>query len=151
MSISSSAQDSNLRRLIIIGGFFFLFGFITWVNGSLIPYLTIACELAPWQAYLVTFAFYISYTVMAFPSSWLLKYTGMIKGMQVGLLIMALGCLLFIPAAIARLYILFLLGLFVLGIGLTLLQTAVNPYITVLGSLNKAAQRISMLVALYAE
>ncbi|WP_315824190.1 hypothetical protein [Paraflavitalea speifideaquila] len=66
-------QSGHGRKIVIIGGFFFIFGFISWINGTLIPYLQIACELEEWQAYLVTFAFYISYTVMAMPSSILLK------------------------------------------------------------------------------
>src|SRR5690606_10668414 len=82
-----------IKQVITIGFFFFIFGFVTWVNGTLIPYLRIACELEEWQAYLVTFAFYISYTFMALPSSRILQLTGIIKGMQVGLLIMATGCL----------------------------------------------------------
>jgi glucose/galactose transporter len=143
MVMTNSAP--GLRPLILVGGFFFLFGFITWVNGSLIPYLTIACELRPWQAYLVTFSFYISYTLMAFPSSRLLSRTGLIGGMRAGLLTMTIGCLVFIPAAITRQYGLFLTGLFIVGTGLTLLQTAVNPYITVLGPMEKAAQRISIM------
>lgn len=138
-------KNALTRQIITIGAFFFIFGFITWVNGTLIPYLRIACELEEWQAYLVTFAFYISYTLMAIPSSKILERTGMVKGMRVGLLIMAIGCALFIPAALMRYYPLFLLGLFVVGTGTTLLQTAVNPYITLLGPPEKAAQRISIM------
>src|ERR1700748_1119337 len=108
-------KNGYAKQIIIIGAFFFIFGFITWVNGTLIPYLRIACELEEWQAYLVGFSFYIFYTVMALPSSKLLAKTGMIKGMRIGLIIMAWGCLLFIPAALARYYPLFLLGLFVVG------------------------------------
>ena len=129
----------------MVGAFFFIFGFITWVNGTLIPYLRIACELKEWQAYLVTFAFYISYTVMAIPSSVVLAATGMVKGMRLGLAIMSGGCLLFVPAALARSYPLFLTGLFIIGTGTTLLQTAVNPYITLLGPADKAAQRMSIM------
>lgn len=140
-----TAKPGYVKQIGIIGAFFFIFGFITWVNGTLIPYLRIACELEEWQAYLVTFAFYISYTVMAIPSSNVLQRTGMIKGMRIGLAIMALGCLIFIPAALMRYYPLFLLGLFVVGGGMTLLQTAVNPYITLLGPSEKAAQRISIM------
>lgn len=150
MSVAASFQVEEKKsgktgQIITVGGFFFIFGFITWVNGTLIPYLRIACQLEEWQAYLVTFAFYISYTAMAFPSSRLLQYTGMIKGMRIGLVVMALGCLLFIPAAYKRSYLLFLSGLFVTGAGTTLLQTAVNPYITLLGPANKAAQRMSIM------
>jgi glucose/galactose transporter len=140
----SSSKGSG-KYILIIGAFFFIFGFITWINATLIPYLRIACELQEWQAYLVTSAFYISYTFMALPSSWLLERTGMVKGMSTGLGIMALGCIVFIPAALLRSYALFLVGLFILGVGLTLLQTAVNPYITLLGSPEKAAQRISIM------
>jgi FHS family L-fucose permease-like MFS transporter len=132
-------------QIMLVGAFFFIFGFITWVNGTLIPYLRIACELKEWQAYLVTFAFYISYTVMAIPSSIILASTGMVKGMRIGLLIMCAGCIVFIPAAMMRSYPLFLAGLFVIGTGTTLLQTAVNPYITLLGPANKAAQRMSIM------
>jgi len=133
------------KNIVIIGSFFFIFGFISWINGTLIPYLRIACELEEWQAYLVTFAFYISYTAMAIPSSRLLQQTGMIKGMSIGLCIMAAGCLLFIPASLTRNYTLFLTGLFLSGGGLTLLQTAVNPYITFLGPASSAARRISIM------
>jgi FHS family L-fucose permease-like MFS transporter len=146
---TTAIQLNNKRSLSIqigtIGAFFFIFGFITWVNGTLIPYLRIACELEEWQAYLVTFAFYISYTVMAIPSSKLLERTGMVKGMRIGLAIMAAGCALFIPAALMRYYPIFLLALFIVGTGTTLLQTAVNPYITLLGPAEKAAQRISIM------
>lgn len=142
---AAPVKNALTMQIMTIGAFFFIFGFITWVNGTLIPYLRIACELEEWQAYLVTFAFYISYTVMAIPSSKLLAFTGMVKGMRVGLVVMALGCLLFIPAALMRYYPLFLLGLFVVGTGTTLLQTAVNPYITLLGPAEKAAQRISIM------
>src|ERR1700761_2827155 len=126
-------KNGYAKQIIIIGAFFFIFGFITWINGTLIPYLRIACELEEWQAYLVTFAFYISYTAMAIPSSRILEKAGMIKGMSIGLAIMAVGCLIFIPAAYRRNYGIFLTGLFFSGGGLTLLQTAVNPYITFLG------------------
>lgn len=144
-SLASVKEQNYGRQIFTIGGFFFIFGFLTWVNGTLIPYLKIACELEEWQAYLVVFAFYISYTVMALPSGKLLERTGMVKGMRIGLLIMAAGCLVFVPAAWTRMFPLFLLGLFTVGAGLTLLQTAVNPYITLLGSPERAAQRISIM------
>lgn len=142
---TTTNSPKTTKYVIIIGAFFFIFGFITWINGTLIPYLRIACELEEWQAYLVTFAFYISYTIMAIPSSALLARTGMIKGMSIGLGVMALGCLVFVPAAYTRNYMMFLVGLFGVGTGLTLLQTAVNPYITLLGPADTAAKRISMM------
>ena len=131
--------------MIILGMLFFIFGFVTWLNGTLIPYLKIACELSTFQALLVTFAFYISYFVMALPSSWVLKQTGFKNGMMVGLGVMAVGALLFIPAAMSRTYVLFLTGLFVIGTGLSLLQTAVNPYVTIVGPIESAARRISIM------
>jgi MFS transporter, FHS family, L-fucose permease len=131
--------------LTIIGVFFFIFGFVTWLNGVLIPYLRIACELNYFEAYFVAFAFYISYFVMAIPSAWILKRTGFKKGMATGLYIMALGALVFVPAALTRTYGLFLTGLFILGTGLAILQTASNPYITILGPHESAAKRISIM------
>jgi len=140
-----AAKKSYSGALFIIGALFFIFGFVTWANSTLIPYLKIACELTTEDAVLVTSAFYISYAVMAFPSSRVLKATGFKKGMMLGLLIMAAGALIFIPAAKTRNYALFLTGLFVIGTGLTLLQTASNPYVTILGPIESAAKRISIM------
>jgi len=138
-------KGNYILSITIIGIFFFIFGFVTWLNGVLIPYLKIACELSNFQALFVAFAFYISYTVMALPSSWVLKKTGFKKGMTVGLWVMAAGTLIFIPAALLRTYSVFLLGLFVLGTGLAILQTASNPYITIIGPRETAARRISIM------
>ena len=138
-------SKSNFLPIVILGVLFFIFGFVTWLNGTLIPYLKIACELNYFQSLLVAFAFYISYFVMALPSSWVLKKTGFKNGITVGLLVMAGGALLFIPAANAREYALFLTGLFIIGTGLSILQTASNPYITIVGPIESAAQRISIM------
>ncbi len=129
----------------IIGLLFFIFGFVTWLNGSLIPFLKISCELDTAEAYLVSLAFYISYTVMALPMSAVLVKTGYKNGMVLGLLGMAIGALLFIPAAHIRVYAVFLLGLFVMGAGLTILQTASNPYVVVIGPRKTAAVRIGLM------
>ena len=131
--------------IIIIGALFFIFGFVTWLNATLIPYLKISCELTSFESYLVAFAFYISYFVMALPSSTVLKKTGFKNGMSVGLITMAIGALIFIPAAYTRTYGLFLAGLFIQGTGLTILQTASNPYVTILGPIESAAKRISIM------
>jgi FHS family L-fucose permease-like MFS transporter len=128
-----------------IGLFFFIFGFVTWLNGILIPYLKISCELNHFQSYLVAFAFYIAYVIMAIPSSWVLKRTGLKSGMMIGLFVMAAGALFFIPAAMSRTYFLFLSGLFIMGTGLALMQTAANPYITILGPIESGAQRIAIM------
>lgn len=131
--------------MLIIGGLFFVFGFVTWLNGALIPFLTIACELDHLQAYFVTLIFYIAYTVMAFPMSLVLRRTGYKNGLALGLAIMAIGALIFVPAALVRTYSVFLAGLFVLGTGLTILQTAANPYIVLIGPVKTAAVRISIM------
>ena len=133
------------KPIYIIGVLFFVFGFLTWFGSVLIPYLRIACELNNFASYLVAFSFYISYMVMAIPAAAVLKRTGYKKGMSLGLFIMAIGVALFIPAALVRSYLLFLTGLFVQGTGLAILQTAANPYITILGPLESAARRISIM------
>ncbi len=133
------------RPIFIIGSLFFVFGFLTWLGSVLIPYLRIACELNNLVSYLVTFSFYISYMVMAIPAASVLERTGYKKGMSIGLFTMAAGAAVFIPAALSRSYALFLAGLFVQGTGLAILQTAANPYITILGPLESAARRISIM------
>jgi MFS transporter, FHS family, L-fucose permease len=131
--------------VIIIGALFFVFGFITWISAVLVPYLKIACELSNFQSYLVAFSFYIAYFFMSVPSGWLLEYTGYKKGMTAGLVIMAIGSLFFVPAALTRTYGLFLTGLFIQGAGMALLQTASNPYVTIIGPIESAAKRISIM------
>ncbi|HPS72564.1 MAG TPA: MFS transporter, partial [Bacteroidales bacterium] len=131
--------------IFIIGALFFVFGFVTWLNNVLIPFLQTSCELTSTQASLVNFAFYISYFVMAIPSSYILKKTGFANGMALGLIIMAIGSILFVPAALNRNFVLFLIGLFVQGTGLALLQTAANPYVTILGPIESAAKRQSIM------
>jgi FHS family L-fucose permease-like MFS transporter len=139
------ASNRGIPPILIIGALFFIFGFVTWLNSILIPYLRIACQLNNLESYLVAFSFYISYLVMAIPSARILKYSGFKKGMALGLFVMALGALIFIPAALTRTYSIFLLGLFIQGTGLAILQTASNPYITVLGPPESAAKRISIM------
>jgi MFS transporter, FHS family, L-fucose permease len=138
-------RKNYLFSLAVLGAFYFIFGFFHWLNGILIPFLKTACELNDFQAYFVTFAFFISYLIMAIPSSELLKKTGFKNGMTLGLWVMSVGCLIFIPAAISRTFGLFLAGLFVTGTGLALLQTAVNPYVTIIGPIKSAARRISVM------
>jgi len=141
----SKENNNSIIPIIIIGVMFFILGFITWLNGMLIPHLKTACELTNFQALFVTFAFYISYTVMALPASWILEKIGFKNGISVALWTMAVGALIFIPAATTRVYTFFLAGLFVLGAGMALLQTAINPYITILGPIESAAKRISIM------
>ena len=139
------SKPSGVPPILILGVLFFIFGFVTWLNSTLVQYLKIACELTNFQSFFVTFAFYISYFIMALPASALLRKTGFKNGMMLGLLIMAAGALLFIPAAYSRTYFTFLTGLFIIGTGLSILQTASNPYVTILGPIESAAQRISIM------
>ena len=146
MTTSTPNQKSSFfRQMAIISMLFFVFGFVTWLNGTLIPFLQIACDLKETQALLVTFAFYMAYFFLAIPSSAILKKTGFKNGMALGLFVMAIGSLIFIPAAQQRAFGLFLTGLFVQGAGLALLQTASNPYAAIIGPIESAAQRISIL------
>ena len=142
--MTTNSKSSN-GPLMIIGILFFVFGFITWVNSVLIAFFKDAFQLNNFDSLLVTFAFFISYFVMAIPSSWVLAKTGFKRGMSLGLLSMAIGTLLFIPAAKMANYPMFLFGLFVIGTGLALLQTASIPYVTILGPSESAAKRISVM------
>lgn len=140
------ATQNNRYAIVIIGILFFVFGFVTWLNGTLIPFLKLACQLQnDVQAFFVTFAFYMAYFFLALPSSAILKKTGFKNGMALGLVVMAIGSVIFVPAANARSFGLFLTGLFVQGMGLALLQTASNPYISIVGPIESAAKRISIM------
>src|SRR5688572_22368072 len=142
----SNQKNSYLVPMIIIGVLFFIFGFVTWLNGPLITFVKLAFHLnTDADAFWVTFAFYMAYFVLALPASWILEKTGMKKGMAFGLLVMSIGTFLFGHFATARNYEMLLTGLFIIASGLTLLQTASNPYISIVGPIESAAQRISVM------
>ena len=145
VSVNSLSKRDTLTGVVIIGFMFFMFGFTSWINAILIPYFKIAFQLSHVASYLVTFAFYISYLIFSVPASYLLKRVGFKKGMMIGFWVMSVGAFLFVPAAITMTYPLFLLGLFSIGAGLATLQTAANPYITILGPKESAAQRFSIM------
>jgi len=138
-------KSNTLVPIVIIAGLFFIFGFVTWINGALIPFMKTINELTDAQSYLVASASYISFVVMALPASYILNKIGYRKGMSLGLIIMAIGALVFIPAAEARTYWVFLAGIFIQGVGMTILQTAANPYITILGPIESGAKRIAIM------
>lgn len=145
-SVTASPDKTNYQAIFIIGVLFFAFGFITWLNSTLIPFLKLVCQLQnDVQAFFVTFAFYMAYFCLAIPSWFILKRSGYKNGMALGLFIMAMGSLVFVPAANARSFPLFLTGLFIQGMGLALLQTASNPYISIIGPIESAARRISIM------
>ncbi|MBB4034934.1 glucose/galactose transporter [Dysgonomonas hofstadii] len=142
-------QPLNKRNttiaIIIVGAMFFIFGLVSWVNAILIPYFKIACELTHFESYFVAFAFYIAYLCLSIPSAFILNKVGYKRGIMYGFICMAIGAALFIPAALTRTYGIFLAGLFVIGAGLTILQSAANPYITIVGPIESAAKRISLM------
>ena len=138
-------KNKTLVPIIIIAGLFFIFGFVTWINGALIPFMKTINELTDAESYLVASASYISFVVMALPASSIINSIGYKKGMSLGLIVMAIGALVFIPAANARTYWVFLFAIFIQGAGMTLLQTASNPYITILGPIESAAKRIAIM------
>lgn len=142
---NSCKQKQYFISLTILAGMFFIFGFVSWVDSILIPYFRIACELTHFESYFVAFAFYIAYFVMAIPSGILLKKVGFKRGIMYGFMLTALGAFLFVPAALVRQFEIFLIGLFSIGTGLAILQTAANPYVTIIGPIESAARRISIM------
>ena len=138
-------QQSNFVPLAIIGALFFIFGFVTWQNGALVPYLQMVCQLSETQALLVASAFYFAYTAMAMPSAYVLDRLGYKNGMAIGLLGLVAGFLIYIPAAQSQEFMIFLVAQFVIGSGLTLLQTAANPYVVKVGPIDSAAVRIMFM------
>lgn len=143
--MTQTPKNSNTVAIAIIAGLFFIFGFVTWINGALIPFMKTINELTEAQSYLVASASYISFVVMALPASYILNKIGYRKGMSLGLVIMGIGALVFIPAAEARTYWVFLVAIFIQGMGMTILQTAANPYITILGPIESGAKRIAIM------
>jgi len=151
MSTNATSQtvpqqaNNSMGPMLIIGGLFFIFGFVTWLNGALIPFLQMVCELTETQALMVAFCFYAAYVVMALPMSFVLDRTGYRMGMVLGLLLIAVGAVLFVPAALSREFSVFLGAQFIMGSGLTILQTASNPYIVKIGPEESAAARIAIM------
>lgn len=142
---TEKSPSTVLIPMAILTTLFFILGFVTWLNGPLIPFFEIACDLSGSQAYFVAFAFYIAYFVMAIPSSWIIEKVGYKNGISLGLMVIAVGAFLFYPAAEMRTFLLFLVALFIMGTGLAILQTAANPYVVVIGPRESAAARISVL------
>jgi len=147
MPAASPANKGNyVTSMAIIAILFFVFGFVTWINVPLIFYVKLAFRLDTDSiAFLVTTAFYMAYFFLALPSSWILQKTNMKKGMALGLLVMSIGTFVFGTFATHRNYEFALAGLFIIGSGLSLLQTASNPYVSILGPIESAAKRISIM------
>ena len=148
MSLTQDKQEkqkSNALPMIIVAGLFFILGFATWLNGSLMPYLKQILQLTPFQASLILFSFYIAVTFTALPSAAIIRKVGYKNGMALGMATMMVAGLLFIPAAKTQVFALFLFAQLVMGAGQTLLQTAVNPYVVRIGPEESAAARISIM------
>ncbi|MDX2307633.1 MAG: sugar MFS transporter [Hyphomicrobium sp.] len=143
--MNESRAQSTVGPMITIGLLFFIFGFVTWLNGPLITFVKLAFTLDDVGAFLVPMAFYLAYFFLALPASAILRRTGMKAGMAVGLIVMAVGAVAFGHFTTERVYAGALMGLFTLGAGLSLLQTASNPYISILGPIESAAQRIAVM------
>jgi glucose/galactose transporter len=143
--MSPARPASPLVSIAIVGVLFFIIGFLTWVNGPLITFVRLAFDLNEVNAFLVLMVFYLSYFFLALPSSWILRRTGMKKGLALSLFVMAIGAAAFGQFSTARWYPGALAGLFVIGSGLALQQTAINPYISILGPIESAARRIALM------
>ena len=144
-SSTAAAPRSHYGAIAIVGALFFIFGFVTWLNGPLISFAKLAFDVSDSLAFLIPFAFYISYFCLALPSSSILRRTGMKKGMALGLFAMAVGAVVFGQYTTGRVYAGAVTGIFIIGAGLAILQTASNPYISILGPIEGAAQRIAIM------
>ncbi|MAQ94342.1 MAG: glucose/galactose MFS transporter [Rhodothermaceae bacterium] len=143
-----SAAVRGLRgAFAVVTTLFFLWGFITVMVDALVPRLKAVFELSYFEAALVQFAFFAAYLLLSIPSGVLIARVGYKRGAVVGLLAMAVGCLLFVPAAGLRVYALFLLAMFVLAGGITVLQVAANPYVAALGPARTASSRLNLAQA----
>ena len=137
-------SNKYLFPFILVTSLFFLWAFLHNINPILIPHLKKACQLSDTQSAFIDTAVYLGYFTIALPAGWMMHRYGYKKGILVGLLLYGLGALLFIPAAGARDYSIFLAGLFVMAAGATFLETVANPYITKLGDQKSAAQRLNL-------
>ena len=143
----SSDHPSNYRAMAMVTTLFFMWGFLTALNDILVPHLKAIFELNYTRVMLINSAFFGSYFVFAIPSGKLIELIGYKRTMVVGLLVMAVGALLFVPAANAPSFELFLAALIVLAAGVTALQVAANPYVTVLGPARTASSRLNLTQA----
>ncbi len=152
VATSVSADGGNDGKsytvpLVALTSLFFIWGFITCLNDILIPHLKAIFQLNYFKAMFIQFAFFIAYAVMSIPSGGLTKRFGYKRSIVIGLSTMAVGCVLFYPAAAQRSYPIFLVALFVLASGITLLQVAANPFVAILGKPETASSRLTMTQA----
>lgn len=144
-TVSNTTKRSNAIPMAIVAAMFFILGFVTWLNGSLMPYLEQVLKLTPFQSSFILFSFYIAVTFTAVPSALVIRKVGYKNGMAIAIAMMMCAALLYIPAAKTQMFALFLFAQFTMGIGQTLLQTAVNPYVVRIGPEESAAVRVSIM------
>ncbi len=137
------SRENNSFAIILLTSLFFLWGFALHLNPILIPHLKKACQLSDVQSAFIDSASYIAYFLMAIPAGQFMKRFGYKGGIILGLLLFATGAFLFFPAAGTRSYVFFLTALFIIACGLAFLETAANPYITVLGDPKTATHRLN--------
>ena len=142
--MNNNSSKSYRTAFIFLTLLFFLWGFLTVIVDSLIPRLKEVFELTYFQAGMVQFAFFGAYFLLSIPASFILSKIGYKKGIILGILMMAAGCLLFYPASSLRVFWIFMLGYFILAGGITILQVAANPYVTILGPEKSAASRLNL-------
>lgn len=143
----TTRTQSYTQPLSVLTSLFFMWGLITSLNDILIPQMKALFDLSYVQAALIQFSFFTAYFVMSFPAGYLVEKVGYKRGIMVGLSVAGLGCLLFYPAASVKAYPFFLLALFILASGITLLQVAANPYVTLLGKPETASSRLNLTQA----
>ncbi len=145
---AGTGHNQNYRfALTALTSLFFMWGFITCLNDILIPYLKLLFDLSYTQAMLIQFCFFGAYFIVSVPAGMLVSKIGYKSGIVTGLLIAGAGCLLFVPAAAMHVYGMFLFALFVLASGITILQVAANPYVSVMGKPETASSRLTMTQA----
>lgn len=145
MTVSDEKKPNILLPMTLAGSMFFILGCITWLNGAITPFLQQMLELSPLQASFIISSFYIAVTIAGIPSAMLIKRVGYKNGMAIGCAVMAASALLYIPAAKMQMIELFLLAQLLIGVGQTVLQTAVNPYVVKMGSEESAAVRVCVM------
>src|SRR4051812_5687772 len=145
MSTTNSLSSTNkyLFPFILVTSLFFLWAFLHNINPILIPHLKKACQLTDTQSAFIDTAVYIGYFAIALPAGWFMHKYGYKKGILIGLILYAIGAILFVPAASARSYSFFLFALFIIASGATFLETVANPYITKLGPKETSEQRLN--------
>ena len=148
VSVNGARTDrSYTAELTVLTSLFFMWGFLTCLNDILIPHLKAVFLLNYAEAMLIQLAFFAAYFIVSLPSGAIVERIGYKKGIVIGLVTAGIGCLLFYPAAGAQSYPLFLLALFVLAAGITLLQVAANPYVAILGRPETASSRLNLTQA----